>query len=82
MKRITFLLLAVATVACTIASLATRSGQANREDGALYVTEIPAGYREWRLVSVAHEEGAHGYSITMRAISRSSYASLTVRAKV
>jgi hypothetical protein len=22
-----------------------------------FVTDIPAGYRDWRLVSVAHEEG-------------------------
>lgn len=57
MKRITFLLIAVATVACTIGFLATRSGQAHLEDSPIYVTEIPAGYREWRLISVAHEAG-------------------------
>lgn len=57
MKRITFLLIAVAIVAAVIASLPTRSGQAHLKDGPLYVTEIPSGYREWRLISVAHEAG-------------------------
>ena len=30
----------------------------NYQEGSLsFVTEIPAGYRDWRLISVAHEEG-------------------------
>jgi len=57
MKRITFLLIVVATFACLIVSLAARSGQAHSEDGPLYVTEIPSGYRDWRFISVAHEAG-------------------------
>lgn len=35
-------------------SNATNSPQAS---SAIFVTEIPPGYRDWRLVSVAHEEG-------------------------
>ena len=33
------------------------SGAANQESPLTFVTEIPAGYRDWRLISVAHEEG-------------------------
>jgi len=32
-------------------------GEANQESPLTFVTEIPAGYRDWRLISVAHEEG-------------------------
>ena len=53
MKQITFLLLVVATVAAAVAFTA----RASDEDSPIFVTEIPRGYREWRLISVAHEEG-------------------------
>ena len=33
------------------------SGEAKQESLLTFVTEIPAGYRDWRLISVAHEEG-------------------------
>jgi len=33
------------------------SGRAAAEASAVYVTKIPVGYRDWKLVSVAHEEG-------------------------
>ena len=29
----------------------------NQESSPLFVTEIPSGYRDWRLISVVHEEG-------------------------
>src|SRR6266851_154285 len=29
----------------------------NQESSPIFVTEIPPGYRDWRLISVAHEEG-------------------------
>ena len=32
-------------------------GIVTQESSALFVTEIPAGYRDWKLISVAHEEG-------------------------
>jgi hypothetical protein len=57
MKRITFLLVAVAMVAGVIASLAHGSGPADGEAVPIFVTQIPPGYRDWRLISVAHEEG-------------------------
>jgi hypothetical protein len=33
------------------------SGAASQESSPIFVTEIPPGYRDWRLISVAHEEG-------------------------
>jgi hypothetical protein len=29
----------------------------NSESPSIFVTELPPGYRDWRLISVAHEEG-------------------------
>jgi hypothetical protein len=57
MKRITFLLIAVATMAGVIVSAAPPSGQANEEAAPIYGIKMPAGYRDWKLISVAHEEG-------------------------
>lgn len=56
MKRITFLV-AVATVAGVIAFAAPASRHTNQEAAPLFVKTIPPGYRDWRLISVAHEEG-------------------------
>lgn len=54
MKRITFLLIAVAGL---LGVLAFTPGHA-REDGApIFVKEIPPGYRDWKLISVAQEGG-------------------------
>jgi Cytochrome P460 len=58
MKRSVFLLIAVAIVAGAIATSVFRTGHANQEISPIFVTQIPAGYRDWRLVSVAHEEGS------------------------
>ena len=58
MNRITFLVVALATVAVACVCMSFTSGRATAQEAApIFVTEIPAGYREWRLVSVAHEEG-------------------------
>ena len=56
MKSTIFLLLAVAALAATVAFTAQAS-RVPADDVPVFVTEIPQGYREWRLVSVAHEEG-------------------------
>ncbi len=57
MKRISFLLIAIAMVAAVVAIEATAVRQHPQEVVPIFVTQIPAGYRDWRLVSVAHEEG-------------------------
>ena len=57
MRRKAFLLVAVAMVAGVVALIVPASGHADGEAGPIFVTKIPPGYRDWRLVSVAHEEG-------------------------
>ena len=65
MKRIIFLVLAVATVtgvvAFTLPSTLDASHTGNDDAVAaarpVFVTEIPQGYRDWKVVSVAHEAG-------------------------
>jgi hypothetical protein len=57
MKRIAFLLVAVATVAGVVAFTARASVHTNEETAPVFVTSIPPGFRDWRLVSVAHEAG-------------------------
>ncbi len=56
MKRITFWLVAVATLTTALAFAATASRQV-QEAAPIFVTKIPPGYRDWRLISVAREEG-------------------------
>jgi hypothetical protein len=50
--RIVWILVGVVAIAGAIFVVAP--GHADQE---VYVTKIPSGYRDWRLVSVAHEEG-------------------------
>ncbi len=57
MKRMAFLLLAGAELAGVVAFTAFASRHTNQEDTPIFVTKIPPGYRDWKLGSVAHEEG-------------------------
>ena len=57
MKKIAFLFVAVAAVAGLVASTAPTSGQADGEADPVFGITIPPGYRDWKLISVAHEEG-------------------------
>jgi hypothetical protein len=57
MKRIAFLLAVVAAVAGVVASLALASRHADEEASPIFGVTIPAGYRDWKLISVTHEEG-------------------------
>jgi hypothetical protein len=57
MKQSTCLLVAVATLAGVVAFTAPASRDADKHATAIFVTKIPPGYRDWRLVSVAREEG-------------------------
>jgi len=56
MKRIIFLLLAVTILAGGVAFTAPASRHAAKEAAPIFVTKIPPGYRDWRLISVAREE--------------------------
>ena len=58
MKRITFLLVIVAMLVGVSAFTATMSRQVTAQEAApIFVKQIPAGYRDWKVVSVAHEAG-------------------------
>ena len=54
MKRIAFLLLAVATLAGIVAYMAHASGQSDGDSSPIYGVKIPAGYRDWKLIAVDH----------------------------
>jgi hypothetical protein len=57
MKKITFLLIAAATLGGVVFFIAPVFGHADQGTAPVFVTTIPAGFRDWRLVSVAHEAG-------------------------
>src|SRR3712207_4677683 len=57
MKRIA-LPVAIVLLAGVVAAIASASGRADGEAAPVFVTDIPTGYRDWRLVSVAREEGS------------------------
>jgi hypothetical protein len=57
MKQITFLLVAVATLAGVVAFTAFASPPPTQDAAPIFVKAIPPGYRDWRLISVAREEG-------------------------
>ena len=77
MKRMTFLLLVVAGLAGVVAFTASASRHQDQEATPIFVTEIPPGYRDWKLVSVAHEEGQLN---DIRAILGNDVAIKTYRA--
>jgi hypothetical protein len=56
-KRISLLLVAIAVLAGATAYTLPVSGHDGAGAAPVYVTEIPPGYRDWRLISVAREEG-------------------------
>ncbi len=58
MKRITVLLVAVAAVAGMAASWAPASSSTEEAAAPVFGVKIPPGYRDWKLISVAHEEGS------------------------
>src|SRR5262249_37174298 len=57
MKKIAFALVAVAAAAGVVARIGPAYGQTNGQAAPVFVNKIPPGYRDWRLLSVAHEEG-------------------------
>jgi len=58
MKRNTFLLVTVVILAAAVAYMPQASRHATAQEAApVFVTKIPERYRDWKLISVAHEEG-------------------------
>jgi hypothetical protein len=57
MRRIVFVLVAGLALAGVVAYMAPASGQADGGAAPIFGVTIPPGYRDWRLISVAHEEG-------------------------
>jgi hypothetical protein len=57
MGRIVFVLIAVGALAGAVAYMAPASERADGEATPIFGVKIPPGYRDWRLISVAHEEG-------------------------
>jgi Cytochrome P460 len=57
MRQIAWLLVAVATMAGIVVLTTRASGQADEEAAPIFGIRLPNGYRDWRLISVAHEEG-------------------------
>src|ERR1051325_1622611 len=58
MKKFTLLLVGLATLAGVVVFATTLSRHVTAQEAApVFVTRIPPGYRDWRVVSVAHEAG-------------------------
>ena len=55
LRRVTFL--AVAAIAAVLAYMPVVLGQADEETAPIFGITIPPAYRDWRLISVAREEG-------------------------
>jgi hypothetical protein len=57
MKWIALSLVIVASVAVIAALTPSTSGQTGQNAAPVWVTKMPAGYRDWKWISSAHEEG-------------------------
>ena len=57
MRGLAYLLVAVVALTGVAVYMAPASGQADGEAAPIFGVKIPPGYRDWRLISVAHEEG-------------------------
>jgi len=57
MKGFTYLLFGVVALAGVVVYMARASGRSDGEAETVFGITIPPGYRDWKLISVAHEEG-------------------------
>src|SRR5271157_6289776 len=57
MRGITYLLVAVVALTGMVVYVAHASGHADEEAAPIFGVKIPPGYRDWKLISVAHEAG-------------------------
>ena len=53
MRRVGFYLVTIGLSVCVIEAISSASAQSA---GSVFVTKMPEGYRDWKLISVAHEE--------------------------
>jgi hypothetical protein len=58
MRRIVFVLAAGVALAGAVSYMAPASGQSAGEGAPIFGGKIPPDYRDWRLISVAHEAGS------------------------
>ena len=58
MRGIRYLLAAVVAMSGALIYMAQASGQAKGEATPIFGITIPPGYRDWKLISVAHEAGS------------------------
>ena len=57
MKGFAYLLVAVVALTGAVVYMAHASGRSDGEADPVFGITIPPGYRDWKLISVAHEEG-------------------------
>ena len=57
MKQIPIFVIAAAMAASVGGAMTFSAGGADDESSPIFGVKIPSGYRDWRLISVAHEEG-------------------------
>ncbi len=57
MKRTSITVFAAVAIACVVASTSFTLGGAEDEGSPVFGIKIPPGYRDWRVISVAHEAG-------------------------
>jgi hypothetical protein len=57
MKRSACFLVAVVALTGVVVYMAHASGRSDEEADPIFGIKIPPGYRDWKLISVAHEEG-------------------------
>ena len=57
MKQIPIFVIAATMAVGVIGAMTFSAGGADDESSPIFGVKIPPGYRDWRLISVAHEEG-------------------------
>ena len=57
MKWFAYLLVAVVAMTGVVVYMAHASGRSDEDADPIFGITIPPGYRDWKLISVAHEEG-------------------------
>jgi hypothetical protein len=56
-KRIGLFVATISMAVVVVVSIVPRTGHADPQPSPMFVKEIPPGFRDWKLISVAHEEG-------------------------